>query len=227
MAANIVILAFCSVMTWLLYRFKLAKAGSRAEVRKLLPFFLVLGVFLAFNALLAFMGRGGLNLAVTMTPITLRANLEDIATGDGVMLDGVVSAQNPTNSGESVAYIDDVRLWSPSELLIELDDGVVTISNDTYAARNWPRDSRSFPHLKRNDPVIVLGTVERSVTISGSNKGQEHLSLQAQIVYAGDHAGFVARAKRQILLPTGLFAVNVLATVVVVAVPLGFWLRRS
>ena len=126
-----------------------------------------------------------------------------------------------------MAYIDDQHLWSPSELLIDLEDGVVAISNDTYAARNWPRDARSFPYLKANDSVIILGMVERNVSMFGPHKGQQHLSIYAEIVYAGEHKGFVARAKQRILLPTGMLAANVIAAIVVVVVPVAFWLRRK
>jgi hypothetical protein len=179
------------------------------------------------NALFAFMGRSGLNLAIKMTPVTLLAALEDTETGDGVILDGVVSANNPIRYWDYVAYIDDKHLWSPSELLIELEDGVVAISNDTYAARNWPRDARSFLYLKANNPVIIIGKVERSVNLLGADNGQKHLSIHADIIYAGEHADFVARAKQKMILPTVMLAANVIAAVVVVAVPVAFWLRSN
>jgi len=226
MAANVFILVFCGFMAWLLYRFKLSKTGSKAEVRKLFPFFFVLGGFFAFNALFAVMGWGGLNLAINMTPVTLAAVLGDTETGDEVILDGVVSAQNPSSYGEYAAYIDDVRLRSPSELLIDLDDGTVAVSNDTYAARNWPSDAGLFAYLKANDPVSIVGKVERSIFLLGEKKGQEHLSIYADIVYAGEHADFVARAKQRLLLPTGMLAANVIAAIVVVVVPVVFWLKR-
>lgn len=227
MAANIFILVGCGFMAWLLYRFKFSKAGSGAEVRKLLPFFFVLGGFLAFNALLALMGRDTLNLTVNMTPVTLVAVLGDTETDDRVLLDGAISAHNPNSYGEYVAYIDDTHRWSPSdELLIGLDDGTVGISNDTYAARNWPIDARSCLYLKANDPVIIVGTLERSVFLLGEQKGQQHLSIHADIVYAGEHADFVACAKQRLLLPTGMLAANVVAAVVVVVVPVVFWLKR-
>ena len=227
MGANVFVLVFCGLMAWLLYRFKLSKAGSRAEVQKLLPFFFVLGVFFAFNALLAFMGRGGLKLTLKMTPVTFLAALEDTRTSTDVILDGVVSAENPTSYGEYVAYIDDTALWSPAELLIDLEDGIVAISNDTYAARNWPVGERSFSYLKANAPVIVLGRVERSVSLSGKDKGQQHLSIYADMIYAGEHADFIARAKQRILLPTGMLAANLIAALVVVVVPVVFWLKRN
>ncbi len=227
MGANVFVLLFCGLMAWLLYRFKLSKAGSRTEVRKLFPFFFVFGGFFVLNALFAVMGRGGLNLALKMTPVTLLAVLEDTESGDGVILDGMVSANNPSSYGEYVAYIDDKHLWSPSELLIDLEDGVVAISNDTYTARNWPRDAGSFLYLKANDPVIILGKVERSVPLLGTDNGQQHLSIHAEIIYAGEHADFVARAKQRMILPTVMLAANVIAAVVVVVVPVVFWLRSN
>jgi hypothetical protein len=226
MAANTFILVFCGFMAWLLYRFKLSKAVSRTEVQKLLPFFFVLGVFFLFNALFAFMGQGGLELAIKMEPVTLLPVLEDTESGDGVILDGVVSANNSSSYREEyVVYIDDTHLWSPSELLIELEDGTVAISNDTYARRNWFRDGRSY--LKANDPVIIVGKVERSVSLLGENKGETHLSIHADLIYVGEHADFVAHAKQRILFPTGMLAANLIGAVVVIVVPMVFWLKRD
>jgi len=136
-----------------------------------------------------------------------------------------VSAKNSGQTGDYVAYISDERLYFPDELLIELDDDIVAVSNDTYAARNWPVDGRSFSYLKASEPVIVVGHVERSIQLLGADKGQQHLSIRADIVYAGDHADFVARAKQRILLPTIMLAANIIAMVVVVVVPVIFWLK--
>ena len=90
MPGNLIAFLLCCLLAWLLYHFRLRKAASRAEVRRLLPIYLVLAAFLAFNALLAWQGRAAFRQAIEETPVTTQEKLEQAGTGAGIILDGTV-----------------------------------------------------------------------------------------------------------------------------------------
>jgi hypothetical protein len=227
MPGNLIAFLLCCLLAWLLYHFRLRQAASRAEIRKLLPVYLVLAAFLAFNALLAWQGRAALQQAIQETPILTRRGLENAGPGAQIILDGTVSPENQALYWEYIAYIDDQRLYSPPELLIDLRDGVIAITNDDYAPRNWPLGTGYYPHLAAGERVIVVGTVERSVYLAGPNRGQESLSLHAEVVWAGSHADFGERARQRMVLPTVMWAANVAAITALAALCIAFWLTSS
>lgn len=211
-------------MAWLLYRFRLKKAVSASEVRKLFPFFLVLVLFLLFNALLAWQGGMALVSAVDTPPVTTTAALKAIKTGGPVILDGEVSDQNSIVYKNFVAYFDDEQFNSPSELVITLSDGTAVISNNDYQARNWPF-SDFYTHLARGTRVIVVGQLERGIAFAGPNKGKELISLHADMIFAGSHQDFVSRAKRKIFFPVVLLLLNLAAAVLMIILPVASLIR--
>lgn len=227
MPGNLVAFLLCCLLAWLLYHFRFRKAASPAEIRKLLPVYPVLAAFLAFNASLAWQGRAALRQASEATPIISRERLEETDSGVEIILDGTVSPENRALYWESIAYIDDQHLYSPSELLIDLRDGVAAITNEDYAPRNWPLGTGHYPHLAAGERVIVVGTVERSVYWAGPNKGQESVSLRAEVIWAGSYISFVERARRRMILPTAMWAANLAAVAILVALSVVFWLTSS
>ena len=212
-------------MGWLLYRFRLRKAVSASEIRKLFPFFLALVLFLLFNALLAWQGGMALVRAADTPPVTTEAALHAIETGGPVILDGKVSSQNSIIYSNFVAYFDGEHFYAPLELLIDLSDGTALISNKDYKTRNWPRRNRYYPHLAAGMRVIVPGEVERGTLMAGPDKGKEVISVHAEMIFAGTHNDFVSRAKKKILFPAILVLCNLLAAVSMVFMPAGYLLR--
>ncbi len=230
MAANVFIFAFACLLAWLLYRFPLRRAATRAEVGKLALVFAFIGLFFLANALLAYQGRLSLLAAVNTSPISTGEAWADAENGAGVVLAGLVSPQNPLRAGDYVAYIecDDEACTRdvPAGLLVALDGGDAVIGNDDFEDRAWPV-SGGVLFLAAGEPVIVVGTVERGVIILGPDRGKETLSIRADVVFAGSHQAFVARARRNVVFPTVMVIVNLVAVVAVVLLPWAGWYLRS
>ncbi|MBN1310156.1 MAG: hypothetical protein JXB30_01975 [Anaerolineae bacterium] len=216
MAATLIILAFCIAITWLIYRFPLRNAKEPADYRKLLLFFGVIILFLVFNTLLALAGYGGLGLAVTGTPLTSTQALSDISSGDGVILVGEISPDNRGIYSDYAAYQDETHLWSPDELWIDLDDGTIAVTNDTYRATGWPVDAMGYTYLRAGQPVVAVGYLERNTTLVSRD---DSLSVRADIVYAGSLDDFRSRARINRLLAAALVIVNGAVVIVVVVLP--------
>jgi hypothetical protein len=224
MIANIFVLIFCSFMAWLLTHFRLRKTNSASEVRKLFPIFLLLVLFLLFNAFLSWQGGMALVSAADTPQITTAAELNTVKNGSPVILDGKVSDQNPIIYKNFVAYFDDEQFNSPSELVITLSDGTAVISNNDYQTRNWPF-SDFYTHLARGTRVIVVGQLERWIAFAGPNKGKELISLHADMIFAGSHQDFVSRAKRKIFFPVVLLLLNLAAAVLMIILPVASLIR--
>jgi hypothetical protein len=214
----------------LLHYFKLRRASTKAEVGRLALVLAFIGVFFLVNALFAQMGRGALLMAVDTRPVTSLDVLETVETGAPVILDGIVSLENPTYIQNYVSYIecddDGCTRYVPSRLLIRLDGGDVTILNDDFEDREWPYASDGVLFLATGDPVIVVGAMQRGVTMLGREKGKETFSILADIVYAGSHEDFVTRAEARLIFPTILLIVNLVAVAVVVLLPWASWYLR-
>ncbi len=221
MIANLIWMFFCSLLAWLLYRFPLQKATTPADYRKLLPFFCALIGFVVFNGLLAYMGMGGLSLANSSAPILELKSLAGEKSETGVILAGVVSDQNPTIYGDYVAYVDD-HLWSPMELWLDLKDGRIAITNDTYRATNWPVDAMGSVYLQAKQPVIVVGFVENNL---GLISGDQSQTIRAELIYAGAYQDFTARARSQLILATAIVWANAFVVLMIVLLPLRDCLR--
>ncbi len=217
MVLNIVLIAFCLSIAWLLYRYPLHHAKTPEEYRRLFPFFCALVGFVLFNALLAYFGVSGLWIAASSTPLTHPREFKDKVSGDGVLLVGQVSQQNPALHDDYVAYLDESHLWTPKPLWIDLQTGGVAITNDNYQATGWPVDARQFSYLRPGQAVVVVGYLEDTV---GLSDGAHSQTLRADTVYAGSHADFVARARVRLALAGVILAVNLIVAALIVIVPL-------
>jgi|AutmiccommuBRH23_1029490.scaffolds.fasta_scaffold00301_72 hypothetical protein len=98
----------------------------------------------------------GLKIASSSSPLTLLTEIEQKNNGDGVLFIGKVSNSNNPISGDYVAYLDEIGLWTPDQLWIDLSDGKIAIDNDTYQATNWPVDNFNISYLQANMPVTVV-----------------------------------------------------------------------
>lgn len=133
-----------------------------------------------------------------------------------VIVEGVVSARNPARFRDFVAYVreeyqgtdedgdadwrEDERVTPP--LLLELPDGLVEIMNDTYRMQSPPQrwqesntlswnglsgeGTKRYEGFAANQPVMALGRIVR---------GQEGQALEAEFLYGGDRAAYVARQR--------------------------------
>lgn len=231
MAASIFIFAFACLLAWLLYRFPLRRAMARAEVGRLALVFAFIGLFFLANALLAYQGRLSLLAAVNTPPISTGQAWTEAENGAGVVLAGLVSAENPLRAGGYVASIecDDEACTrdAPAGLLVALDGGEAVIGNDDFEDRAWPIASDGVLFLAAGQPVVVVGAVERGVILLGPDRGKGTLSIRAEVVFAGSHQAFVARARRSLILPSAMIVVNLAAVVTVVLLPWAGWLRRA
>lgn len=217
MILSVVLIGFCVLIAWLLYRYPLRRAKTPEEYRRLFPFFCILTGFVLFNALLAYFGMSGLWIAASSAPLTNQSEFVDRANGDGVVLAGQVSRRNPILHDDYVAYIDESYLWSPKPLWIDLRQGEVAISNDRYQATGWPVDARQFSYLRPGQTVVVVGYLEDSV---GLLDGERTRTLRADTVYAGAHADFVTRAQLRLVLAGVILAVNLIVAALILIVPL-------
>jgi hypothetical protein len=216
MFGNLVLLVFCILIAWLLYRFPLQKAKTPADYRKLFPFFCALIGFLLFNGLLAYMGQGGLSIASSSSPVQDLKSLAEIKNGDGVILSGLVSDKNAVIYGDYIAYLDD-HLWAPMELWLDLKDGSISITNNTYRATDWPVDAGGLSYLQAKQPVIVVGFVEDAIGLTTGNKFR---TIRADIVYAGTHDDFIVRARINLAIATVMVLANIFIALIIVFLPL-------
>lgn len=215
MLLNLFVIAFCVLLSWLLFRFPLKKAKTPDDFRKLLLFFGVLLMFVLFNGFLAFLGMGGLKNASSNAAITDTTQLAAINNGDGVVISGTLSDQNDFISGDYIAYMDESNLWTPKPLVIDLLDGRFEVSNDTYQGTNWPVDPRGFSYLQKNQPVIVVGYVENNL----ASLDKTH-SIRADIVYAGSFEDFATRARVKQILASAMVLVNLFVAIMIVLIPM-------
>jgi hypothetical protein len=212
MTANIFTLIFACSMLWLLHRYAVPQIHSVASRRATLIAHGFLSLVLLVNALFAFLGRGGLLLVAELPTTTTLQEVQHAGLGDTLVVVGRVSPQNDTLFREYVAYVEDY-LRSPRLLWVDLEDGAVAITNDTYAQRNWPiaeDASTSITYLPAYHPIVVTGYVERDTAVAGRSVGGP--TLRAELVYAGGYENFIAQARQRLIIPTVLLVLN-LATV--------------
>ncbi len=217
MLANLFLLLGCGLFAWLLARFPLKNAKVPADYRKLLPFFFALLGFLLFNALLAWQGVRSLSATLADPPVSTLAALAGAKSGNGIVLSGVVSAQNDTMTGDYVAYVDEQHLWSPMELWLDLNDGRLAVSNDTYRATHWPVDAMGYAYLRAGQPVIVVGAVENYLALTSGATSQE---IRAEIVYAGSYEAFANRSRASLIPATVMLLANIFVLLLILLLPL-------
>ena len=171
-------------------------------------------------------------LVERLQPVSV-TQLNEIPIGQEVLIEGQIDQQTITKYRTLVAYtqadcyIDNdlfvycgsgVSVGSP--LLISLADGLVRIANDNYAIRNptsvWyeRRQALRYTGFQRGDPVVVIGTLTR--TVGGR-------AIRAAFVAGGTRAEYLAaqpsRILSMVMLAIGFSAVIGLGMII--------WMMRS
>ena len=206
MIGNIVLFGFFGLLAWLMFSFILPKAEKKQDYKKLLIFFLVIAFFLLMNGLFAYLGMSGLSNAGSADPIVDINSINEKQDGDGVVIFGKISSQNQVFYDDYAAYLDEIGLWSPDRLWIELADGEIAIDNDTYQPTNWPEDSLGRSYLQINDPITVIGLVR-------INQIDQAKLIEAEIIHAGPFESFVARSKTKLGIAIAMTIANLIAVI--------------
>lgn len=223
MAINIFIFLFVGFLWGLLYYFPLRRATTRADFKPLRYFLIAFGVVFVGNAFLAFLGARSLWAAATLPAVTSVGAFGNVADGDPVILDGIVSMDNPILTANYVAYAacEDEESCTlreiPENLRFTVDDGDVRVANNDFARVAWPAANNppeplySANYLAPGEPVIVVGKKETARTV------------WAEIVYVGAHRAFVNRARRNLIAPVLLTLLNLAGAASVAVLSLRRW----
>lgn len=145
-----------------------------------------------------------------LTPVTAVV-LENTAPGEGVLVEGRVSARNPVRSHGFVAYVQEWReideegdpeSWSTGAqvtppLLLELPDGLVQVGNDHYELEDARiiEEEESFgkPSTTRYRGIAVADPV---IAVGVASAGPELPQIDADFIARGNRAEYVARRRR-------------------------------
>ena len=208
MIGNIVFFVFFSLLAWLVYSFILPKAEKKQDYKNLFFFFLTAGVFLSVNGLFSYLGMSGLSMAGSSDPIVDFKTIDQKQDGEGVVLFGKVSSKNQIIIDNYAAYLDDMGLWSPDRLWIELLDGEIAIDNDTYQPTNWPEDFMGRSYLEIDSPLTVVGIVR-------INRIDQSRLIEAEIIHAGQFDSFVSRSKTKLGIAIAMTILNLIAVILI------------
>ncbi len=223
MALNIFVMLFIGLLWGLLYAFPLRHAQTSADFKPLRVFLIAFGVIFLGNALFAFLGTRSLWMAATLSPLTSVGALEDAADGAALILNGIVSMDNPILTANYVAYTacEDEESCTmrhvPENLRLTLGDGDAVIINNDFSRVAWPAANNppapfySANYLAPGEPIIVVG---RKTTGA---------ALQADIVYVGTHRAFLARAKGRLLVSAVITLLNLGGAASIVILSLHRW----
>jgi hypothetical protein len=222
MAINIFIFLFIALLWGLLYSFPLRRAKTRADFKPLRYFLIAFGIVFLGNAFLAGLGARSLWAASASPVVTSVSGFGDIIAGEPVLLDGIVSLDNPVVISNYVAYTacdeDTCQLgYIPENMQITLADGDVTIRNTDFQASAWPAANNppepfySADYLAPGEPVLVAGAKEAGGTV------------WADIVYVGTHRSFVDRARQRLIIPVVMTLLNLAGVASVAILSLRGW----
>ncbi|MBN1297882.1 hypothetical protein JXA80_13985 [bacterium] len=225
MAANALILVFLILITWLLYRFRLKTLTSFTETGTVFAVLAILFLFFIANTLFAFVGYRSLRSASMQDPIQYASDLDELPSGQFVIVSGAVSRSNPAVYSDYVAYQDTHHLWVPSGIIVDLEHGTAFVSNDTFAARGWPIDALEYSYLKPGQRVMVVGHVEWSTGIWGADKGNERVSIRAEIVFAGTPAQFASSLRWKSAVGLAFVTADLAGTAVVLIIGITLFIR--
>ncbi len=95
MAINVFIFLFVALLWGLLYAFPLRRAATRADFKPLRHFLIAFGVVFLGNAFFAFLGARSLWAAAISPAVKSMGAFGDVAVDEPVILDGMVSIDNP------------------------------------------------------------------------------------------------------------------------------------
>ena len=196
-----VVLVF--VIALLLVLSRLAKAPTRQGLQRLALPLGALGLALAIGSTAYFLLANLPASPDTPPAVSSLGELHPMEDGSRVALAGRVSPMMPPVYEAHVACVGPTGCRTP-ELIIELRDGIIPLSNADYAAINWP--GGEVQHLDRGDPVIVTGTLEHWVTPLGEcpyagRREAEFLYVRAEEVFFGTLNDYAAHLRRDRLWP--------------------------
>jgi hypothetical protein len=222
MAINIFIFLFIALLWGLLYAFPMRQATTLADFKPLRYFLIAFGVVFLVNAFIAGLGARSLWAAAVSTAVTSTGAFGDVMAGEPVILDGIMSIDNPMVLANYVAYTacdeDTCELgYIPENMHVSLDDGDVIIRNNDFQTSAWPAANNppeplySAGYLAPGEQVIVVGTKEAGEMV------------WADIVYVGTHRAFVDRAKQRLIIPMVMTVLNLAGTVSVIVLT---WRRQ-
>jgi hypothetical protein len=222
MAISIFNFLFIALMWGLLYAFPLRRATTRADFKPLRYFLIAFGVIFLGNVFISGLGARSLWAAATSPAVTSVGAFGDVVAGEPVILDGIVSIDNPMVLANYVAYTacdeDTCELgYIPENMRVSLDDGDVVIRNNDFQASAWPAANNppeplySADYLAPGEPVIVVGTKEAGGTV------------WADIVYVGTYRAFVNRARQRLIIPVVMTLLNLAGTVSVIVLTRYRW----
>ncbi len=208
MAGNIIILLGASFFLWLGQRFGPTPERPRRQLLYLALFAVFCTILLLFNALLSYLIYDSLHAAASLPPTTATSQLTNRQHGDPVNVVGTISPNNPILVENYVAYYEciDTTCYPdlPPQLLINVADGEIVISNNSYEDHSWPEEADVF-YLAPDQPVVVAGIALRN--------GDE-VTVEGAIVFAGPYDLFVRRAENQQIVPLILMGASLFAAAV-------------
>lgn len=218
---NIVIFIFSSTVAGLLFKFLPPTFKSRSDFyQRMMPAIALLLLFLGVNLTLAFLAKLSLTKAMDLSPTETIEQLEALETDRLVVLTGVVSADNELvrdRDQEYVAYVARDSQWKPLWLLVDTaDEGQVTIANNSYVHRHWPKKStgvgrRTVQYLSYKQPVVVVGQTHIVRQLIGNEPGTISHKIHADLVYGGLHDEFVRHVQRRLWGPRIMMGLNAFA----------------
>jgi hypothetical protein len=220
------------VVAVVFFRLRLNEARTTEAVSALLLPSALLGLMLLIVGTVYFFRSSGLRQFARLAVTRSLPALEGLADGSAVVLEGHISQATPTVYESYVAYVRTSTASSTyrhtPKLPVELPDGVVEVGNEDYRDLNWPAETFAYDtyyHLRPGDAVVVAGTVGRYMVVSGGEQ-HEMVAVEAAYVFAGAHADFAARMRRDALFPTAMSYVGWAAGVAVAVTPVVAWLLR-
>lgn len=224
---------FASVAA-LIYWFGLRSKNENPYYGNQLIALVFLAGCLLVNALVAFMGWRSLNALITIQPSTSVADIAAQENRAEVIVSGWVSEANEIYQENIVVQwaCDEnyCSLHTPSTLWIQLKGGIVGIENTDYEDREWDYQygmTYSYYSLFIGEPVVIIGEIADSVTITGEEAGETSRSLEAEIVFAGTHEEFVESAQEKLWKPMVMIALNTAAAALLIGMAAALWKSKA
>ncbi|AFY37400.1 hypothetical protein Lepto7376_1029 [[Leptolyngbya] sp. PCC 7376] len=213
MFINIVILLFSVAIAALVFRFVVPKITTlKIFTQRILMIVGVLTLFLGVNLGMAVYAKSVLQLTIDLPVVTTLAEIETLDPGASVVLEAIASPDNPIRgrNNEYLAYVDGNGLWTPREILFDLDDAQIAMDNDTYKVRNWKRDNK-LRYINPGHDVVILGENIKSVRITGSQKGKITHTIKGILIFSGSHQEFLNDLHRRLWGPRIMAGLNAFA----------------
>ncbi len=221
---NIILFVFPVIVAIVLFKFGIKTTPTiKPFAQRMLPAFALVILMLGANILFSSGIQSTLQFLIELPPITNRADFEQAQRREPIVVQAIASPDNPVRgkNNEYLAYVDDDGLWTPFDILLDLEDTQVEMTNDNYLHSNWQRnksvsESNRLSYIVPGDTLTVFAEKSVSEGIAGEVKGQTIHSLEGILVYRGSHSGFVQNMKNRLWLPRimkGLSAFALGATV--------------